>query len=158
MIDKKYDNLNLLPIDTEVFFAAGDTRTSYSTSVTGTYGQGTFPASRYVRVTVSCLFEPCLLVLGGPDYIFQGISNSSSTFSLPTISFAFNSTIPDTGNTNYPYDAIYTLNSTQTNLINQLAPGTYYVWFDGASRWSLTITSTTFSSNVSIKCDFVVNK
>jgi hypothetical protein len=170
MIDKKYDSLNLLPIEIDTFVltlentlegggsSSGTITVTYTTSVSGTYAQGSFPGSRWVKVTVSC--EPsgsfCPDPGAGSNYIFQGISTSSSTFIPPNSNYNFNSTILDDNTTGFPYEATYTLNSTQTSYINQLSPGTYYVWFDGGNRGTLTITSTVITTSVNVKKDFVI--
>ena len=62
MIYEKERDLNLLPINLQMFLpVVGFIDTVYETNVSGTYGQGLFPTSRYVEVSLTCSGGICRL-------------------------------------------------------------------------------------------------
>jgi hypothetical protein len=135
----------------------------YYSTISGTYAQGTFPSARYIRYTIDCNTSFCDYSADpvSQTYTFQGISTSSTTFTPVSSSYNFQSTmsynqIQSGPDSTFPFVYQYTLNSTQTNLINALDSGTYYIWADGASRGVLTITSVSILTTVSVTKDFVI--
>ena len=140
----------------------GKIYTTLSSSIPGTYAQGTFPLGGNVSITKDCTGDKCVMVGNEQDmvYYFNGISTSPDTFVPVSSSYAFNSPMAynsslSGANGKYPFVYYHPLTTTQRNLINALTPGTYYVWYNNTRNGTLTITSSVFTASFTTHRNFV---
>jgi hypothetical protein len=145
MIYDEKEGLFLLPINLQMFG-----NVTHESNLPGSYKKGSVPYNKYVQVNTNILNEY-------GTFVFEGISTSSSTF-IPASNCNFQSLIYYYGEEAgiYPNAYIHSLTNAQTDYINLLDIGTYYVWFDGENRGSLTITTNTFVASTEITKNFVI--